>query len=307
MIAVKELTKTYGTQKAIDAISFEIGAGEIVGFLGPNGAGKTTTMKIVTCFMPPTSGTVEVDDLNISDNSLEIRKRIGYLPEHNPLYLDMYVHEYLRFVGNLYKMSKADLNKRIPEIVDMTGLGREQHKKIAMLSKGYRQRVGLGQALIHDPEILILDEPTTGLDPNQIIEIRSLIQEIGRSKTVIFSTHILPEVDAIADRVIIINRGKIVADEPINALRAGKGNENVIRVSFDNAGFDLSALKSACADLKIREEGNAGTEFVLFSPQDQDLRQLLMEQSIRQENPIAQLQKKEKNLEEVFRSLTNAS
>lgn len=306
MIAVKELTKTYGTQKAIDAISFEIGAGEIVGFLGPNGAGKTTTMKIVTCFMPPTSGTVEVDDLNIADNSLEIRKRIGYLPEHNPLYLDMYVHEYLQFVGSLYKMSKTELNKRIPDIVEMTGLGREQHKKIAMLSKGYRQRVGLGQALIHDPEILILDEPTTGLDPNQIIEIRSLIQEIGRSKTVIFSTHILPEVDAIADRVIIINRGKIVADEPIGALRAGKGNENVIRVNFDKAGFDLSVLKAACADLKVREEGNAGTEFVLFSPKDQDLRQLLMEQSIRQENPIAQLQKKEKNLEEVFRSLTNA-
>lgn len=305
MIAVKELSKIYGTQKAIDAISFEIGAGEIVGFLGPNGAGKTTTMKIVTCFMPPSAGTVEVDDLNIAEHSLEIRKRIGYLPEHNPLYLDMYVHEYLRFVGNLYQMSKAELNKRLPEIIEMTGLGREQHKKIGMLSKGYRQRVGLGQALIHNPDILILDEPTTGLDPNQIIEIRSLIQEIGRSKTVIFSTHILPEVDAIADRVIIINRGNIVADEPIGALRAGKGNENVIRVQFDKPGFDLAPLRAACAELKIRNEGNSETEFVLFSPKDQDLRRLLMEQSIQQENPIAQLQKKEKNLEEVFRSLTN--
>ena len=242
MITVKELTKTYGTQKAIDAIDFQIGAGEIVGFLGPNGAGKTTTMKIITCFMPPTSGTVEVDDLNIHDNSLDIRKRIGYLPEHNPLYLDMYVHEYLRFVGRLYHLGGGHLVKRIPEIIEMTGLGREQHKKIGMLSKGYRQRVGLSQALIHDPDILILDEPTTGLDPNQIVEIRSLIKEIGKSKTIIFSTHILPEVEAIADRVIIIDRGKIVADGPMEDVRGGKNQENVLRISFDKPGFATRSI-----------------------------------------------------------------
>jgi ABC-2 type transport system ATP-binding protein len=305
MIAVKDLTKTYGTQNAIDAINFQIGAGEIVGFLGPNGAGKTTTMKIITCFMPPTSGTVEVDELNIFDHSLDIRKRIGYLPENNPLYLDMYVHEYLRFVGRLYHLSGERLRTRIPEIIEMTGLGREQHKKIGMLSKGYRQRVGLSQALIHDPEILILDEPTTGLDPNQIVEIRSLIKEIGKRKTIIFSTHILPEVEAIADRVIIIHRGKIVADEGLDDLRGGKSKENVLRIAFDKPGFESQTVQQQFANVRIRVEGTAGTDFTFFSPTDVDLRPFIFEQSLRQQNPIAQLQKKEKNLEEVFRSLTN--
>jgi ABC-2 type transport system ATP-binding protein len=304
MITVKELTKTYGTQNAIDAIDFQIGAGEIVGFLGPNGAGKTTTMKIITCFMPPTSGTVEVDSLNIHENSLEIRKRIGYLPEHNPLYLDMYVHEYLRFVGRLFHLSGKALDRRIPEIIDMTGLGREQHKKIGMLSKGYRQRVGLSQALIHDPDILILDEPTTGLDPNQIVEIRSLIKEIGKSKTIIFSTHILPEVEAIADRVIIIDRGKIVADGPMEDVRGGKVQENVLRISFDKPGFALAPVQAFHPSIRIEKEGLQEREYSFYSPVEVDLRRLLMEQSIAQDNPIASMQKKEKNLEEVFRNLT---
>jgi ABC-2 type transport system ATP-binding protein len=304
MITVKELTKTYGTQNAIDAIDFQIGAGEIVGFLGPNGAGKTTTMKIITCFMPPSSGTVEVDNLNIHENSLEIRKRIGYLPEHNPLYLDMYVHEFLRFVGRLYHLPSKHLSQRIPEIIEMTGLGREQHKKIAMLSKGYRQRVGLAQALIHDPDILILDEPTTGLDPNQIVEIRSLIKEIGKSKTIIFSTHILPEVEAIADRVIIIDRGKIVADGPIEDVRGGKNQEHVLRISFDKPGFALEPVKALHAAVRVEIEGLQGREFSFYSPIEIDLRRLIMEQSIAQDNPIASMQKKEKNLEEVFRNLT---
>ncbi len=306
MITVKELTKTYGTQKAIDAIDFQIGAGEIVGFLGPNGAGKTTTMKIITCFMPPTSGTVEVDDLNIHDNSLEIRKRIGYLPEHNPLYLDMYVHEYLRFVGRLFHLGGEHLTRRIPEIIEMTGLGREQHKKIGMLSKGYRQRVGLSQALIHDPDILILDEPTTGLDPNQIVEIRSLIKEIGKSKTIIFSTHILPEVEAIADRVIIIDRGKIVADGPMEDVRGGKNQENVLRISFDKAGFSTLPIAALHKSIRVEQEGLLDKEFSFYSPVDLDLRRAIMEQSIVQNNPIAALQKKEKNLEEVFRNLTRS-
>lgn len=305
MITVKELTKVYGSQKAIDSIDFQIGAGEIVGFLGPNGAGKTTTMKIITCFMPPSSGTVEVDQLNIHEHSLEIRKRIGYLPEHNPLYLDMYVHEYLKFVGRLYHLSGSDLARRIPQVIDMTGLGREQHKKIGMLSKGYRQRVGLSQALIHDPDILILDEPTTGLDPNQIVEIRSLIKEIGKSKTIIFSTHILPEVEAIANRVIIINRGKIVADETLTELRHGSAQENVLHIAFDKPGFVAESVKALNEGVRVRQEGVSGTEFTFYSPADIDLRRVIMEQSIAQGNPIAALQKKEKNLEEVFRSLTN--
>lgn len=304
MITVKELTKTYGTQKAIDNIEFQIGAGEIVGFLGPNGAGKTTTMKIITCFMPPSSGTVEVDQLNIHQHSLQIRKRIGYLPEHNPLYLDMYVHEYLRFVGRLFHLSGATLRKRIPEIIDMTGLGREQHKKIGMLSKGYRQRVGLSQALIHDPEILILDEPTTGLDPNQIVEIRSLIKEIGKSKTVIFSTHILPEVEAIADRVIIIDRGKIVADGAMEDVRGGKSQENILRISFDKPGFALEQVTALHPGIRIEAEGLQGREYSIYSPAEVDLRRTIMEQSIAQDNPIASMQKKERNLEEVFRNLT---
>jgi ABC-2 type transport system ATP-binding protein len=306
MITVKELTKAYGNQKAIDAISFQIGAGEIVGFLGPNGAGKTTTMKIITCFIPPTSGTVEVDSLNIHEHSLEIRKRIGYLPEHNPLYLDMYVHEYLRFVGRLFQLPGKSLDQRIPEIIEMTGLGREQHKKIGMLSKGYRQRVGLSQALIHDPEILILDEPTTGLDPNQIVEIRSLIKEIGKSKTIIFSTHILPEVEAIADRVIIIDRGQIVADGPIADVGGGSQKENVLRISFDKPGFAFETISKSHQNVRVEQEGHTGREFSFYSPVDVDLRRAIMEQSIAQENPISTLQKKEKNLEEVFRNLTKA-
>jgi ABC-2 type transport system ATP-binding protein len=305
MITVKDLTKTYGTQNAINAINFQIGAGEIVGFLGPNGAGKTTTMKIITCFMPPTSGTVEVDGLNIHEHSLQIRKRIGYLPEHNPLYLDMYVHEYLQFVGRLFHLSGQKLKQRIPEIVEMTGLGREQHKKIGMLSKGYRQRVGLSQALIHDPDILILDEPTTGLDPNQIVEIRSLIKEIGKSKTIIFSTHILPEVEAIADRVIIIYQGNIVLDGPMDEVR-GKREENVLRITFDKPGFDLRPVTATHPQIKVEKEGLQDREYSLTSPADVDLRRVIMEQSIAQDNPIETMQKKEKNLEEVFRNLTRA-
>ncbi|MFN8395934.1 MAG: ATP-binding cassette domain-containing protein [Bacteroidia bacterium] len=306
MIAVKELTKIYGQQRAIDAIGFQIGAGEIVGFLGPNGAGKTTTMKIITCFMPPSSGTVEVDGLNIHEHSLDIRKRIGYLPEHNPLYLDMYVHEYLRFVGRLYHMGGAALGKRVQEIIDMTGLGREQHKKIGMLSKGYRQRVGLSQALIHNPDILILDEPTTGLDPNQIVEIRSLIREIGKSKTVIFSTHILPEVEAIANRVIIIHRGHIVADESMEGLRQRRDAENVWRVSFDKPGFQTAPVTAVGGEVVAKQVGGNGRDWEFISGQGTDIRKALLEQSLAQGNPISNLHKKEDNLEEVFRSLTKA-
>jgi len=211
-ITVRNLTKLYGEEKAIDDISFEVKTGEILGFLGPNGAGKTTTMKIITCYMPPSAGTVTVNDYDIAKNSLDVRRKIGYLPELNPLYLDMNVLEYLEYSAQLHKMGKPQIRQRMREMVDVCGLSGVRHKDIGELSKGYRQRVGLAQAMIHDPEVLILDEPTNGLDPNQIVEIRNLIRKLGSAKTVILSTHILSEVQATCDRVIIINDGKIAAD-----------------------------------------------------------------------------------------------
>ncbi|MFM7852831.1 MAG: ATP-binding cassette domain-containing protein [Flammeovirgaceae bacterium] len=229
-LRIQHLTKIYGSQRAVDDISFSINKGEIVGFLGPNGAGKSTTMKIATSYLPPTSGSVWVGDINVEDKPIDVKKIIGYLPEHNPLYLDMFVHEYLRFVGSVYGLHHTQLKNRVAEVVEMCGLSREQNKRIEALSKGYRQRVGLAQALIHNPEVLILDEPTSGLDPNQILEIRKLIKEISRNKTVIFSTHIMQEVQALCDRVIIINKGKIVADDTLENLLSQNNNlEEVFR------------------------------------------------------------------------------
>ncbi len=301
-ISVKNLTKIYGKHRAIDDVSFEIEPGEIVGFLGPNGAGKTTTMKIITCFLSPTSGTVEVDDLNIFDHSLEIRSKIGYLPENNPLYMDMYVHEFLRFTGRLYKLDRRDLQSRVDNVIEMTGLGREQHKKIGALSKGYRQRVGISQALIHDPEILILDEPTTGLDPNQIVEIRNLIHEIGKEKTIIFSTHILPEVEAIADRVIIINRGKIVIDQARSELH--QHNEKlVLQIVFEKPGFKFDPFLERYPGVEIQARSNR--EFILTLPAGVDLRPGIMKASITANNPIDLLQKGQLTLEEIFRNMTS--
>lgn len=218
-IQVDTLTKTYGSQNAIDSISFSAQAGRVLGFLGPNGAGKSTTMKIVTCFIPQTSGSASVCGFDVVTNPLDVRKNIGYLPEHNPLYLDMYVKEALSFMADIYKIRYKQ--QRIKEVIEQTGLGDEQHKKIGALSKGYRQRVGLAQAIIHNPKVLILDEPTSGLDPNQIIGIRNLVKELGKTKTVILSTHIMQEVEAICDDVIIINKGKVVANDTLGGL---KGN-----------------------------------------------------------------------------------
>ena len=224
-IQVKSLTKTYGSQNAIDSISFSAEAGRVLGFLGPNGAGKSTTMKILTCFLPQTSRSAAVCGFDVNINPLEVRNNIGYLPEHNPLYLDMYVKEALGFMADIYQLTNKQ--QRIKEVIELTGLGDEQHKKINALSKGYRQRVGLAQAIIHDPKVLILDEPTTGLDPNQIIGIRNLVKELGKSKTVIFSTHIMQEVEAICDDVIIIDKGKIVANDTLNALKADNPNKSL--------------------------------------------------------------------------------
>lgn len=225
-ISVKNLTKIYGTQRAVDGISFDISSGEIVGFIGPNGAGKSTTMKVITGFLSEFEGEVLVNGLDVRNNPLEVKKTIGYLPEHNPLYPDMYIREYLSFIARMYGLgnhAEDAVNKVIEEI----GLAKEQHKKIGMLSKGYRQRVGLASVLIHDPQVLILDEPTTGLDPNQLIEIRNLIETVGKSKTVLLSTHIMQEVEAICDRVIIINNGKIVANDTAANVKQNKSLEEV--------------------------------------------------------------------------------
>lgn len=216
-IAVANLSKTYGQQKAIDGISFSAIPGKVVGFLGPNGAGKSTTMKILTCFIPQTSGSAQICGYDVNNDPMEVRRKIGYLPEHNPLYLDMYIKEALGFIGSIHRIDNRD--KRINEVIELTGLGPEQHKKIGSLSKGYRQRVGLAQAILADPQVLILDEPTSGLDPNQVLGIRSLIKELGKTKTIILSTHIMQEVEAVCEQVIIINKGKIVADDTLVNLR----------------------------------------------------------------------------------------
>ncbi|ODS83286.1 MAG: multidrug ABC transporter ATP-binding protein [Cytophagaceae bacterium SCN 52-12] len=228
-IAVTNLTKEYGSQKAVDSINFEVKTGEIVGFLGPNGAGKSTTMKILTGYVKATSGHVAVGGFDVSLQAMEARSSIGYLPEHNPLYPDMYVIEFLQFVGRLYHLKGRLLKERIAEMLHLCGLEREQHKKIGQLSKGYRQRVGLAQAFIHQPPVLILDEPTTGLDPNQLAEIRELIRTLGKDRTVLFSTHIMQEVEALCDRVVIVNRGKIVADDILQHL---KGNSDSLEAVF---------------------------------------------------------------------------
>lgn len=229
-VSVNQLTKIYGSQIAVNNVSFTVNKGEIVGFLGPNGAGKSTTMKILTGYIQANSGSAHLDEDEIRIDNVNTKKKIGYLPEHNPLYPEMYIKEYLQFVGSLYGLKKGDLKDRIEEIIEKVGLSAEKNKKIEQLSKGYRQRVGLAQALIHDPEVLILDEPTTGLDPNQLVEIRNLIKEVGKNKTIILSTHIMQEVEAICDRVIIINKGSIVADDKLEKLTKEQGSlEQIFR------------------------------------------------------------------------------
>lgn len=228
-IIVKNLTKVYGKQKALNDVSLSIEDGEIVGLLGPNGAGKSTMMKILTCFIPPTSGDVKVCGYDIFDNPMEVRRSIGYLPEQNPLYYDMYVREFLSFVAGIHRIEKKLRRERVEEIIELTGLSKEVNKKIAALSKGYKQRVGIAQALIHDPEVLILDEPTTGLDPNQLVEIRNLIKQVGKTKTVLLSTHIMQEVEAVCPRVVIINNGRLVADDETKHLAEGGSLEKKFR------------------------------------------------------------------------------
>ena len=296
-IKVKKLSKVYGTQKALIEVSFEINKGEIVGFLGPNGAGKSTLMKILTGYIPQTNGDAKICNLDINENSIETRSRIGYLPEHNPLYLDMYVKEYLEFVANIYNLN----HKYIDEMIKKTGLLKEQHKLIGSLSKGYRQRVGLAQALIHNPEVLILDEPTTGLDPNQLIEIRSLIKEVGREKTVLLSTHIMQEVEAICDRVIIINKGQIVANKTIVELQKSKGNRKLITIEFDKKAEKKELMKIGNV-LEAREL--KGNKHQIFSDSKFDLRPALFEFAVNNELTVLQMNMEEQKLESIFQELT---
>ncbi len=301
-IVVQGVTKYYGEQKALDNISFEIKTGEIVGFLGPNGAGKSTMMKIITGFIPPSSGKVLVNGVDTSGNSIEIRKKIGYLPENNPLYPEMYVREYLKFTVSLYK-SDIPAKKQIDNIIEVTGLAPEQKKKIGSLSKGYRQRVGLAQALIHNPDVLILDEATTGLDPNQIVEIRNLIRDAGREKTVMLSTHIMQEVEAICDRVIIIDNGVIVADEEKKDIYTKIARTSqVVLVEFDREPDEL-LLKALPGLVSVRRD--KGNNFILEASGDQDIRPVIFAFAVSNNLTVLSLQKKENNLEEVFRLLTN--
>ncbi|MGN6645180.1 MAG: gliding motility-associated ABC transporter ATP-binding subunit GldA [Cytophaga sp.] len=301
-VLVKDLVKIYGKQRAVDGITFTANKGQITGFLGPNGAGKSTTMKIATCFIPPSSGTVEVCGYDVEVSPIEVRRQIGYLPEHNPLYLDMYVQEYLQFTGGLYGMKGAHLQKRIAEMIDLCGLGVEQYKKLGALSKGYRQRAGLAQALIHDPQVLILDEPTTGLDPNQILEIRKVIKTIAKDKTVIFSTHIMQEVQALCDQVIIINKGKIVADKTIAEIRNLNTAIKIIRLEFTE-NVDIPFFKEF--DYVSDARHVQGNIYELVVTTDADTRPLIFKACAEKGWTLIEMKIEEQSLESVFRELTS--
>ena len=294
-ISVSAISKNYSDQLALDTISFDIAKGEIVGFLGPNGAGKSTLMKILTTYIPPSQGSAKVNEHDIINAAQAVRKSVGYLPEHNPLYTDMYVREYLQFNANIYGTPKS----RIQEVIALTGLTPEAHKKINQLSKGYRQRVGLANALLHDPEVLILDEPTTGLDPNQLLEIRSLIKNIGKTKTVLMSTHIMQEVEAICDRVIIINKGQLVADKKIDELR--EGQQQTVIVEFDYR-IETVALERLAHVSTVKNTHDFVYE-ISFDTQD-DMRATVFDFAHDNELKILQLNQKNASLEGLFLELT---
>ncbi len=305
-IKVEGLTKKYGPQKAVDNIDFEVKTGEIIGFLGPNGAGKTTTMKILTCFMAATSGEVHIGDFNVRDDQARIKKRIGYLPENNPLYVDMPMLEYLHFVAAIQSVPKSMIPERIAEMVRLCGLDVEKHKKIGELSKGFRQRVGLAQAMIHDPEVLILDEPTSGLDPNQIVEIRKLIRKLGREKTVILSTHILPEVEATCDRILIINNGKIVADGSADALRKQAQGQELVKVQIE--GTDNNSATTAFQELPsvsmVDPIADHDLAYSIQSVPNQSSRREIFNLCVQKQWTLLEMTPVETRLEDIFRDLT---
>lgn len=300
-IVISNLTKTYGTQKAIDNISFQVNNNEIVGFLGPNGAGKSTTMKIVTGYLSADSGDASVNGVNVNTEPIKAKKLIGYLPESNPLYYEMYVREYLEFIAGIHKITSG-VKKRIEEVIDLTGLRPESKKKIGQLSKGYKQRVGLAAALIHDPEVLILDEPTSGLDPNQIVEIREVIRQLGKNKTVLFSSHILQEVESICDRVIIINKGNIVADDTLSSLRSANKTSHVIIVEFAEK-VDVGVLKNLQGVIHAEEEKPSAFKLQTLDPEL--VKKSLFSLSLENNLNIVSLRSEHKSLEDVFRNLTN--
>jgi ABC-2 type transport system ATP-binding protein len=299
-ISVQSLTKIYGTQKAVNNISFDIPKGQIVGFLGPNGAGKSTTMKMITSYLPPTEGTALVCGFDVQTQSMELRKHIGYLPEQNPLYYDMYIREYLELTAGIHQIEKSKKAARIEEMIHMTGLTKEANKKIGMLSKGYKQRVGLAQAMIHNPDVLILDEPTSGLDPNQIVEIRDLIINLGQEKTVLLSTHIMQEVEAMCSRVIIINNGNIVADDAIQNLQKA-GNNSTLLVSFEQKVPKDLILKIHGVG-KVEDMGNM--RWRLYTTKPDELRKALMQWALANDINISALQSDTQSMEDVFRSAT---
>jgi len=299
-ISVQKIIKKYGNQVAVNDVSFDVKKGEIVGFLGPNGAGKSTLMKIICCYLPPTSGTIKVCGFDIEEQSIDVRKHIGYLPENNPLYYEMYIKEYLEFVLGIRNW-KGDKKKRIAEMIDMVGLGVEQHKKIGALSKGFKQRVGLAQAIIHNPDVLILDEPTTGLDPNQLTEIRSLIKELGKEKTVLFSTHIMQEVEAICDRIIIINKGNLVANNDSKNIQSISNAIQIILVEF-NQEIAIDELKRINNVENVVKQ-NANT-YLFSSKADSNCRLDIAEYAAANKKLILQMQIQENNLEAIFKELT---
>lgn len=299
-IKVNNITKTYGEQNALNDVSFEVNTGEVVGFLGPNGAGKSTMMKILTCFIPQSSGSASVCGFDVSEQSLDVRRNVGYLPEHNPLYLDMYVKEYLEFIAGLHHLK--NVKARISEMIDMTGLQVEQKKKIGALSKGYRQRVGLAQALIHDPKVLILDEPTTGLDPNQLEEIRNLIIQVGKQKTVMLSTHIMQEVEAVCDRVIIVNNGLIVANDTTAVIQNTQTqNKQFITVEFDKE-TSRNSLKNIAGVFDAKNI--KGNTWQIEAHTDKDIRTDLFQYAVQNGLAVLTLHKEEQRLEDVFKHLT---
>jgi ABC-2 type transport system ATP-binding protein len=300
-IEVKDLTKIYGQQKAIDHISFNINNGEIVGFLGPNGAGKSTTMKIITGYLEPDEGKAFVSGISVSERPMDSKKKIGYLPEANPLYQDMYVKEYLDFVSGIHSIV-GNRAEQINKVIGLVGLTPESKKKIGQLSKGYKQRVGLAAALIHDPEVLVLDEPTSGLDPNQIIEIREVIRNLGKNKTVLFSSHILQEVEAICDRVIIINKGRIVADDSLSNLQRTNMTSHTVLVKFKEA-IETSSMTALGEVEALHYQGEIKT-WKLETANPESVRRQLLELALKDNLNIVSLQSENKSLEDVFRSLT---
>lgn len=304
-IQVNNITKLYGTQKALNDVSFEVASNQIVGFLGPNGAGKSTMMKILTGYIPQTQGTASICGFDVATQSLEVRKQIGYLPEHNPLYLDMYVKEFLEFTGNIYKLQ--NIKNRVAEMIGITGLEVEQNKKIGALSKGYRQRVGIAQAMIHNPKVLIMDEPTTGLDPNQLEDIRSLIKNLGKEKTVMLSTHIMQEVEAICDQVIIINKGQIVANDQTKNLQKNT-TKQLITVEFDKEVTEAMLLKINLIEQAKPVTLNGGEEnkntWLLISTSTQDVRKDIFNFAVSNNLSVLTLNKEEQKIEDVFKELT---